>query len=224
MAWGAPSPLIAVVGMTSEARIVAAEGVRVIIGGGDTAALEQRLGQAIDAHLAGDERPSVISLGVCGALSPALKPGDLVIGAGVICAGQRFPTDAAWAERLAADLPFAVKGDVAGGDAVLASAADKAALFAATGALVVDMESHAAARLAQRHALPFAVLRAVSDTADHSLPPAALAGFRQDGGIDLAAVLGSLARQPGQIGALLRTARQAGPAFSALKAARRTLS
>jgi hypothetical protein len=98
----------------------------------------------------------------------------------------------------------------------LSTAADKSAAFSQTGALAIDMESHVAARVAARHSLPFAALRVISDAADTTLPAAALAGMRPDGGIAIGAVLSSLVRNPAQLPALIRTARDAEQAFRAL--------
>lgn len=105
---------------------------------------------------------------------------------------------------------------IVGADTIIASAAEKAALYAQTGAIAVDMESHIAARVAARHNLPFAILRTISDSADQALPPAALVGMRPDGGVALGAILASLARNPAQLPALIRTGRDASAAFGSL--------
>ena len=55
------------------------------------------------------------------------------------------------------------------------------------------------ARIAAELALPFAVLRVIADPAERALPPAALAGMRTDGGMDVGAVLASLAKSPAPI-------------------------
>ena len=94
--------------------------------------------------------------------------------------------------------------------------AAKQALFAATGAAGVDLESAAVARVAARHRLPFAVLRAVCDPAQLSLPPLALVALDGEGRIGAARVLASLAARPWQIVALLRLARAAAAARAAL--------
>ncbi len=207
-----PPRVIAVVGMASEARIIGGDGVAVVVGGGDSAGLQRKLEAMLDAY-----SPFLLSFGVCGALSSELKAGDLVVGAAVVCGVDRWPTDPAWAGRLASALPSARLADIAAGDMMIASVAEKVALNKSTGAAAVDMESHIVARLAERYALPFAVVRAVSDAADHTLPPAALAGLKPDGSADVFAVLRSLAAQPGQLVGLIRTARDAGAAFQALK-------
>jgi adenosylhomocysteine nucleosidase len=113
--------------------------------------------------------------------------------------------------------------DIAGVDAPIADAASKTALFAATGAAAVDMESTIVARAALRHGLPFAILRVIADPAHRPLPNAALVAMRADGEVDLAAVLGALIRDPFQLPALIRLALDSGGAFSALVRARALL-
>jgi len=161
----------------------------------------------------------VLSCGLAGALAPGLKAGDLVLG-------ERFPGESRGTdvvEMLREQLAGAHIGSIIGSDTIVASVAEKQALYAETNALAVDMESHIAARVAARHGLPFAIVRAISDTADHTLPPAALVGMRPDGSMALGAVLASLARNPGQLPALIRTGSDAGRAFAALRRVRDVL-
>jgi len=224
-------------GLRREARLMAGPGVTVIAGGGDAARLEREL-----EMLAGSATV-ILSSGLAGALDPSLQVGDVVIGeccdslpSPVRVERSRDPSsseaektprlrsagplDCARGERMVDWLKqlleeFSV-GTVAGSGVPLATATEKSALFSQTGALAVDMESHIAARVAARHGLPFAALRVVSDAADTTLPPAALAGMRPDGGIAIGAVLASLAQNPAQILALIRTARDAEKAFRTL--------
>ena len=72
------------------------------------------------------------------------------------------------------------------------------------------------ARIAAELFLPFAVLRVVCDPAERELPPAVIAGMRADGTMDVSAVLGSLARSPGQLPGLIRLAVEAGRARATL--------
>ncbi len=116
-----------------------------------------------------------------------------------------------------AALPPSRLGLIIGQDHITATAAEKAALYAATGALAVDMESHIAARVAERHGLPFAAIRTISDAANETLPPAALVGMNPDGSMALGRVLASLARHPMQLPALIRTGTSAEAAFRALR-------
>ena len=217
--WGDPSgPVLAVAGLALEARLAGGPGIRALAGGGDAAALAS----AIEREVAGGAR-ALISFGIAGALAPSLAPGTLVVAGGV-CAADAAPglaTDARWSAALLRLIPDAVLGDLYGSDMILADARHKAGLHARSGAVAVDMESHVAARIAAAHGLPFAVLRAVADPSDRNLPPAALVGMRSEGGVDIAAVLLSLASSPGQIGALLRIALDARAALSALARGRR---
>ena len=205
-------------GLQREARIIAGAGVRVVVGGGDAAGLAARLEAAFSADVEG-----VISFGVCGALSPALRPGDVVVGSIVRDAAARFHTDPAWTRSISAHLPHAVSGSIAGSDVMLTTPEAKAALHASSGAVAVDMESHIAARFAVQHGLPLAVLRAVSDGADRGLPAAAQRGMRSDGSMDVGAVLAALAADPRQFPALIRTGLEAEKGFRALLRCHRLL-
>jgi hopanoid-associated phosphorylase len=217
--------ILVATGLRKEAAILGGPGVTVVAGGGDGARLEREL-EAAAARVS-----AIVSCGLAGALAPELKAGDLVLGSffpgeahGPITQvpqldpGLRRGSDLV--EALRRHLTNARLGTVTGSDTIVASVAQKQALHAATGALAVDMESHIAARVAARHGLPFAIVRAISDTADHALPPAALVGMRPDGGMALGAVLASLARNPRQLPALIRTGSDAGRAFAALRRVR----
>jgi adenosylhomocysteine nucleosidase len=213
--------VLAVVGMTREAKILASAPVLVagVCPKELPGELERKLSAAIDRTVAG-----VISFGLCGALDPALKVGDLVIGAAAVGAdGDLIACDVAWTQRLAAALPQAKQGRFAAAPAPVPTREAKATLREQTGAVAVDLESYAAARQARAFRLPFAILRAVSDDAGRALPPAAQVGLGADGRPSIGAVLGSLKSNPWQIGALIRTALEAEDAFHALERARHAL-
>lgn len=202
--------LIVACGLGREAAIVrkACPDASVIVGGGDGERLEREIERQADSG------PGLIlSFGLAGALSPDLRPGDLVIDGDPATVGQ-----------LRRAFPHAVAGPIAGSGAIVAAAGAKQALRITTGAVAVDMETHVVRRIAERHSLAFGAVRAISDTADETLPPAALVGMRPDGGIALGAVLVSLLRNPAQLPALLRTGIHAERAFAALSAAAGALS
>ena len=205
--------ILAAVGMRREARLVERPGVRAAVGGGRSALLEQRLIQALPGAQA------VISIGIGGGLDPALQVGDVVIGAEVLHEARRWPTDADWSARLAQRLPRATLGAIHGSDEMVLAASEKARLRAESGAVLTDMESHVAAKIAAERGLPFVVLRVVSDTAAASLPSAVRQGLTEDGEMNLKGVLWALARGPWQLAGLIRTGRDAGLAFRALETA-----
>jgi adenosylhomocysteine nucleosidase len=165
----------------------------------------------------------VVSFGLCGALDPAIKVGELVIGEAVTDAADSYDADAEWIARIAALLPEAKIGRFARAERPVASAADKAELRQRTGAIAVDLESFPVAKLARWFGVPFAVIRAVSDAADRALPPAAQVGLGADGRPAIGPVFASLKSNPWQIGALIRTALEAEDGFHALERARQAL-
>ena len=202
--------ILAAVGMKREARLVMRPGVRAVAGGGRADLLERRLIQALDGAEA------ILSIGIGGGLDPALKVGDVVIGVEVLGPGGPWPADPAWRDRLAARLPQARLGAIQGSDEMVLHASDKAALHAGSGALLADMESHVAARIAAQRGLPFAALRVVSDAAATTLPWAVRHGLTPDGGMNLPGVLGALVCAPWQLPGLIRAGRDADLAFAAL--------
>ncbi|MFI4934123.1 MAG: hypothetical protein ACHP7N_05865 [Caulobacterales bacterium] len=208
--------IIAVVGMTREAKIL--PGGIVLVGGGDSEALAAKLEAELPRGVAG-----VISFGLCGAIDPALKVGDLLVGSAVADVDRVYETDAAWADRLLAALPHAVLAPFARADRPIGAVEEKADLRRRTGAAAVDLESHVVARLARWFGIPFAVLRSVSDAADRALPHAAQVGLGPDGRPAIGAVLDSLRANPWQIGPLIRTALEAEDGFHALERARHLL-
>ncbi|SDC09715.1 phosphorylase [Paraburkholderia lycopersici] len=220
-------PVIAVTGMAFEASIAAGkgrDGVRAVY-----AARADLLQSALAAALE-DGAAGIVSFGTAGGLAPDLEPGTVVIAEAVDGPFGRVATHSAWSARMAEalmDSPLAAqtrRGVQAAVAAPLTGAADKAALFRARGALAVDMESHLAAAAAAAHGVPFVVCRAIVDPAWRSLPKAAMAGLRDDGTTAILPILRELARDPAQLGGLLRVAADAKAARQSLSAARQILA
>jgi hopanoid-associated phosphorylase len=209
--------VLAVTGLWREARLLAGAGVEVIAGGGD----HRRLEAMLEARA--DSASGIVSIGIAGALAPDLRPGQWVVAKAVLDRSQVLPADPAWTGRLVARLPGTVEGMFLGVDAMVAEKTEKAALHAATKAIVVDMESHVAARVAARHRRPFAAARVICDPAHRTLPQAARVGMHPDGRMDVLAVLRSLIVAPGQIPDLMRTAWEAERAFRSLLRGHRVL-
>ncbi len=212
--------LLVITGLRREARIAAGDGVATLCSGGDSRALAGLL-ESLPPPSAG-----VLSFGLGGGLSPALRSGDVVVASHVIATGEPLETDRDWHARIVSAIEHKQSlhhGLVAGRDAVQARAAEKASLHLESGALAVDMESHMAGDYARRHGLPFAVIRAVSDPVHRSLPAIATDALRPDGNVDLAKVLAGVLQRPGQIPALTAAGIDSERAFASLRRVRRLL-
>jgi len=201
--------IVVVVGMAAEARIARRLGWHVAIGGGTAAGAERAARSLLDSGAT-----AFVSLGLAGGLDPSLRPGDLVIPEWVLCRGVRYRTDAALSQRFGGTTPHLLLG----GDAIVASAADKRRLWRETGAAAVDLESGAVARIAAECSAPFSVLRAICDPAERALPQAASVGLDSHGAIAVWRALASLIAEPRQLPVMLRLAADATVARRALLA------
>jgi len=162
----------------------------------------------------------LLSFGFAGGLDPSLQPGDISVGAGVVGTdGKMRETDDALAQRICAALDETdctwSAGLVAGADQALATTAEKQALCARTGAVIVDMESHAVAAAGR----PFAILRVVVDPAERALPASVLAALDSKGRVNVLALMAGLLRRPRDVGSVLALARDNGPARDSLRRA-----
>jgi hopanoid-associated phosphorylase len=175
----------------------------------------------------------IISFGIAGGLAPHLRPGACVIGRDIIAENGRYLSHHGWAQslmdmvRAATDRHAAFRhvsfGDIAGCDVPVACTQAKRSLHEKTGAVVVDTESHVAARIAAEHRIPFAAFRVVTDPCDRALPPAALVATRPEGTVDVQAVMRSVIREPRQLPTLFRLALDSWAARQALVPSRRFL-
>ncbi|PYM15881.1 MAG: hypothetical protein DMD81_13920 [Candidatus Rokuibacteriota bacterium] len=129
----------------------------------------------IDARVAECRTPTLmIAAGACGALSPELREGALVVPETVTVPGSpALVTDDVPALRRAGSLVTV--------NSVVETATAKARLWRETGALAVDMESAPIVAWARQRRWLIAVLRGVSDTAARGVP-ADLAGVVDAGG------------------------------------------
>ena len=209
--------VIGVAGLAFEARIAAGKHTRAICSS-DGQMLATSLACAITADCCG-----LISFGIAGGLSPDLRPGMCVVGSTIVSETNRVITDRNWSRALQQLIPDAVHGAIAGVTTIIAQPEAKRTLYARTGALAVDNESHVVASVAVAHGLPMAAVRVIMDPATRELPGAALAAVRSNGTIDLAALIRSMMREPGELPMLLRTALDALIGFSALLRCRQLL-
>ena len=211
------APVIVAAGMAFEARIAKGIGVRAVYG----QKREVYLQKLHDFARAGAR--GIISFGVAGGLSPLLKPGDVVVASSVVTARGSFPTDPRWSRSLRNALTRAVSGPIFAADATVMTVLEKEALWKGTGAAALDMESGAAAEVANYHKLPFAVLRVIIDPAHRSIPISAAVGARENGTTNALAVMRSLIQRPGDLGEIIRLADDARKANRSLFRCRNAL-
>lgn len=218
MSQGTPSATVAaIVGFRGEARCLRGLGVAIACNGGSAERARSEAQRLLATGAAG-----LVSFGVAGGLAPELRAGDLLLPDTVHAEGlASWSVDPVWRERVRARLaaggvqPRA--GALVASERIVATTADKRALFEATGAQAVDMESHAVAAVATDAGIPFLVLRALADPFDQTVPQVAREALRPDGRIRIRAMSGGLLRQPGQLIALLGLARQSALALVALR-------
>ena len=216
------APVLAVTGLARERRIAAGPGVEAVGAGGDPARLKVLLNGR-----PGPGCRAVISFGIAGGLDPRLKPGDVVVGTGIVTPDGRRAADldaAAAILNLLNGLPNrVVSADLAGVDAAVLAVAEKAELRERTGAAAVDMESHVAAAFAGRHGLPFVALRVICDPADRALPAFAANALTPDGEPDIRGVLSAVVFGRARVGDLVRLGRDSSAAFAVLTRCRQRL-
>ena len=157
---------------------------------------------------------ALVSYGIAGGLDPGLEPGTVVLADAVVPPGQQaLPTHKSWREVLLAAAPgddlAPVGGAIAGSDRAVSSVADKEDLQAATGAVAVDMESHAVAQVARDAGLPLLVIRAIADPAGRPLPKAVLGSIGEDGRPRSGLVALRLAYRPWEVPRVDRLRRDA---------------
>jgi len=170
--------------------LVAGRRVAWCIGGvGATAA-----SRAADRLVIGHRPLRLVAAGFSGGLAPHLRRGELVRPARVTAEGADDPIPLDVRDHAPAEVGGPTVVSV---DRVVCTVAAKRDLAARTAADLVDMETHAVARVARSHGLPCLAVRVISDDSHKDLPAdvATLAGpastLRR-----LGAVVGAVGRRP----------------------------
>lgn len=168
---------------------------------------------------------ALLSFGVAGGCNPDLPSGTVILATGIRDissggGGDILYTNRGWQRRIKSLL----LGNVLLEDALLASVStpitdstSKRQLFHDLGVAAADMESAAAARVAIDAGIPFMALRVIVDTADTTLPAAALAGMSPDGTVRTGPIVQAILRRPQDIPGLVGIAMADSKARKSLK-------
>ncbi len=140
----------------------------------------------------------IFTCGYAGGLDPALTTGQVVF------AGDA-PSDVQNRLRAAG----ACEGRFHCAERILAAAADKRALRAASGADAVEMESGVIANVCRERGIPCLTVRVILDEAEADLPLDFNLMMTQDQRMDGARLASAILKSPGRIPALLRLRKQA---------------
>jgi adenosylhomocysteine nucleosidase len=166
--------------------------------------------RALRRRLNGASPCFVLGIGLAGALSDSLSPGDLVLVNRVEGVDARPPARLLTAVQA---VPLELKSGVAVTvDEVVCEAASKRRLASAVrpGDLaIVDMESSALARVCGEKSVPFLIVRAVSDLVDEDLPIDFNRCRTRSGRVSTTRVVIAAAARPGAIRGLRELERRA---------------
>lgn len=174
-------------------------------------------------HLIEQGARALVSWGTAGGLAPSLRSGALVLADGVLTEGGHYAVEPLWHRRLSGLLNGRVPihaGTLLHSRHAVGRAEAKRAMFEASGAIAVDMESAGIAVAAIRQEVPFLIVRAIVDAQARGLPRAALAALDRTGRIRLGRMLPIVLRDPHEIARLMQLAL----AFRAALATLRTVA
>ena len=153
--------------------------------------------RAIRAALAKERPQLVLTCGFAGGLRP-----DLAMGAVVFATDPETGLEAALLAAGAKPARFHCAEDVA------ATAEQKRALWKATGADAVEMESQVICAVCREQGIPSATVRVILDTANEDLPLDFNQLMTANQTMDWSKLALALAKSPGKIGALLRLQKE----------------
>lgn len=163
---------------------------------------------AASERLVAEGATRLISWGCAAALDASLKPGDLVLADKLMDAGQNEMTiDAGWHGDVKTGLAAFIAvhaGCLAESQSLVSSGRDKKQLRAITGAVALDMESIAIAKVARQHDLPFLAIRAIADPVDMDLPLAIHHSLNAQGDVVLGRLLRFLVAHPAELPGLIK--------------------
>jgi len=175
-------------GLVVHTGAIAGRTVAWVVGGVGAEPARRAARLLIDGH-----RPRLlVSAGFAGGLDPACERGGLVaVDRALRCGGTSYDLTVPWP-------PSIPRRAIVTVDEPVADPLAKRALAGATGAALVDMETHAVAAAACSSGVPCAGVRVVSDGVDDRLPPEVIRLSRpQSAWRRMGAAVGAVGRRPG---------------------------
>ncbi|SJM89423.1 Hopanoid-associated phosphorylase [Crenothrix polyspora] len=150
----------------------------------------------------------LISWGCAAGLSHVLRPGDLVLADTVMDTDDvKIAIDADWhdhSKQVLSKSGVVHAGCLLTTPHIVAPSKDKKQLHLKTGAIALDMESVAIAKVAQQHGVPFLAIRVIADSVNTSLPRAINNALNDQGEVVLKKLLLSIALNPVEIPRLIK--------------------
>ena len=150
----------------------------------------------------------LISWGCAAALGASLKPGDLILADTLIDAENNgMAINADWhsdANHLLAKFVVVTPGSLAESVSIVSTSTDKKYLHSLTGAVALDMESIAIAKVAKQYTLPFLAIRVIVDPVEMNLPLAINHSLNDRGEVELKKLLAFLFLHPAELPGLIK--------------------
>jgi adenosylhomocysteine nucleosidase len=168
------------------------DGIRIVVAESGTG--RDRARRATQALIDAHQPDWILSCGFAGGLQPQMKIGQIVVADKLLAAnaepvqiGVNMSTDPARGLHV---------GTLFTADQIVRTIAEKKTLAEQTGALAVDMESHAVAELCRTLSRRCLAVRVISDDLSRDLPPEVLSVFGGTGAVRFGAVVGALWKRP----------------------------
>lgn len=150
----------------------------------------------------------LISWGCAAALNETLNPGDLVLADTLIDAEHsQIAIRSEWHSHVNNVLSASIRihvGSLAESKKIVASGSDKKHLHTQTGAVALDMESIAVAKVALHHDRHFLAIRTIADPVNMDLPKAINHSLNNEGDVMLGKLLLFIALHPAEIPGLIK--------------------
>lgn len=155
---------------------------------------------------------ALISWGTAGALVADIKPGALIIPESIITEDDEIiQTASKWRRKVVKELndcPDDVYlGRLSDSIQVLTSSKDKYTARQHGDSLAVDMESATIAKVAKQENIPFISIRAISDSANMSIPESILNYTDPYGQVQISQLIPAILKRPTDIPKIIKLAR-----------------